>query len=201
MPMFAFHKPLRDPSEIKPGDIIGFSGQHWKSAAISFLTYGIPYWSLSHVGIVGEHDGRLLFFESTENYPKPCEILGKCINGTQAHDLDTVIADYIGRVWHYSIYRPLFEHERERLSGFLHATLGIPYDTIGAFRAGGLGYSWLEARFSYQDLSSLFCSEWCAAAHAEVGVFSTDNVSRWNPSLFVRTERRAGILQKPRRLK
>lgn len=199
--MFASYKPLRDSVEILPGDIIGFSGTAWSSAAISLLTYGVPYWSLSHVGIVGEHDGRLLFFESTEDYPKPCEVLGKCINGSQAHDLDTVVADYAGRVWHYPLYRPLFTHEKDRLSEFLHATIGLPYDTIGAFRAGGFGFSWLEARLRHQDLSALFCSEWVAAAHAQVGIFATDNVSRWNPSLLVRTERRAGILKKPRRLK
>ena len=51
------------------------------------------------------------------------------------------------------------------------------------------------------NLNSIFCSEWCCAAHAHIGVFRTDNVSRWNPNRFVRVERRAHILRKPRRLK
>jgi hypothetical protein len=41
----------------KPGDILGFSGDTWVSATINLATYGIPYWHLSHVGIVAEWDG------------------------------------------------------------------------------------------------------------------------------------------------
>ena len=58
----------------KAGDIIGFSGDSWMSAGINMATYGIPFWSLSHVGIVGEHDGELLLFESTELNKLPCAI-------------------------------------------------------------------------------------------------------------------------------
>jgi hypothetical protein len=199
--MFAFPKPLRDPADLKAGDIIGFSGDAWLSAGIALATFGVPWWSLSHVGIMGEHDGRLLLFESTTLNSEPCCITGKCIEGSQAHPLDETVARYPGKVWHYPIYRALFPHERERLNDFLLDTLGEPYDQIGAFRAGGFGFSWLESRLRESDLASLFCSEWCAAAHAEIGLFATDNVSRWNPSFFVRTERRQGILRKPRRMK
>ncbi len=199
--MFASHKPLRDPKAIKPGDIIGFSGDAWSSAGIALASLGIPWWSLSHVGIMGEHDGRLLLFESTTFDSEPCFINGKHIDGTQAHDLDTKIARYPGKVWHYPLCRQLFDHERLRLNEFLAATLGLPYDQIGAFRAGGFSFSWIESRLREQDLHSLFCSEWCAAAHAEIGLFATDNVSRYSPSLLVRSERRSKILCWPRRLK
>jgi len=189
-------------SELKAGDIIGFSGEGWLSTGITLATYGIPYWSLSHVGIMGRSakDGRLLLFESTTLAELPCEITGKPIAGSQAHSLDTRLASYRGKAWHYPLYRPLFDHEDKRLTQFLEATVGLPYDKIGAFRAGGFGYSWLESQLRECDLHALFCSEWCAAAHAEIGIFAVDNPARWSPNLLVRTERHKGILRKPRRL-
>ncbi len=199
--MIASKNPLRDSQEILPGDIIGFSGEGWMSTGIILATYGLPYMSLSHVGIMGEHDGRLLLFESTTLTAEPCEITGKHNSGTQAHSLDYKLASYRGKMWHYPLYRALYEHESKRLTAFLESTLDLPYDTIGAIRAGGETFSWIESRLRKQDLHSLFCSEWCAAAHSTIGLFPTDNVSRWNPNRLTRTERYEGILQTPRRIK
>jgi len=106
--------------DIKVGDIFGFSGDSWASAGINVVTYGFPWWSLSHCGIIGEHDGRLLLFESTTFNSDPCIITGKLIQGSQAHDLESTLARYRGKVWHYPLYRKLFEHERQRLNEFLH---------------------------------------------------------------------------------
>lgn len=103
-------------------------------------------------------------------------------------------------MWAYPLYRPLFDHEDKRLTEFLMATVGLSYNTIGAFRAGGIGYSWVESQLREDNLHSLFCSEWCAAAHAEIGIFAVDNPGRWNPNLLVRAERHKGILRKPRRM-
>jgi hypothetical protein len=199
--MLPLNKPLRDPVDLQPGDIIGFSGNGWPSVLINLASYGIPWWSLSHVGIMGEHEGKLLLFESTTLNDDSCEVTGQLHKGSQAHSLAKKLATYKGKIWHYPLYRRLFDHERERLNAFLAATIGLPYDAIGAFRAGGLGFSWIESKLREADLHSLFCSEWCAAAHAEIGLFPTDNGSRWNPNLFCRTQRRMGILKKPRRLK
>ena len=190
-----------DPAAVQPGDIIGFSGTHWQSLFINCVTYGIPYWSISHVGIIGEHDGRLLIFESTTTNSVPCEVTGKYIAGSQAHSIQHHIDHYQGRLWHYPLTRSLYHHELKRLTKFLHATIGLSYDNIGAYRAGGVGFSWLESQLREADLHSLFCSEWCAAAHAEIGLFATDNGARWSPNLLCRTERRKGILKRPRRIK
>ncbi len=198
MILLCSRKPRPEP---KAGDIVGFSGDSWLSVGISLATYGIPFWSLSHVGILGEHDGELLLFESTSLSDLACVIQGKPVWGTQAHQLDECVEAYGGRVWHYPLYRPLYPFESKRLSAFLLEYIGKDYDAIGAFRAGGIGWSWLESKLRRQDLSSLFCSEYCAAAHAHVGVFRTDHVSRWSPNRLVRTERRRGILLKPWRLK
>lgn len=188
--------------DVKPGDIIGFSGRNWISAGLCVATYGLPLLSLSHVGIMGEaEDGRLLLFESTTLNSEPCEITGKCIKGSQAHSLDPRIQLYDGRIWHYPLSRPLYAHERKRLSKFLTSTIGLPYDKIGAFRSGGFGFSWFESKLHEQDLHSLFCSEWCASAHEDIGILTTDNGSKWNPNRLARTERHLGILRSPVRLK
>ncbi len=196
-----FQRTPFDPAAVQAGDIIGFSGEGAVSIFINCVTYGIPLWSISHVGIVGEHNGKLLVFESTTTNTVACEVTGKCIAGSQAHSLQHQIDTYKGRLWHYPLSRSLYHHELKRLTKFLHGTIGLSYDNIGAFRAGGLGFSWLESKLRDADLHSLFCSEWCAAAHAEIGVFATDNVARWSPNLLCRTERRMGILKKPRRIK
>lgn len=187
---------------VKSGDIIGFSGDSFLSDVINVATYGLPRWGVSHVGIMGSaSDGRLLLFESTTLTELPCEIAGTPFNGSQAHVLDDVIRNYRGKVWHYPLCRNLYGNESERLTQFLMDTVHIPYDEMGAFRSGGEGLSWIESLFREESLTTIFCSEWCCAAHRAIGVFCTDNVSRWNPNRFVRTERRRGILLKPRRLK
>lgn len=189
------------PRKFRSGDIIGFSGNAWTSAFIQIVTYGCPWWSLSHVGIIGPHDDQLLEFESDENPLLPCSIQGTIARGVQAHNIDEKIATYPGRVWHYPLSRELYDFEKQRLDLFLHGHIGDGYDQIGAVRAGGLGFSWLESCFHEENLSSLFCSEYCAAAHREIGLFPTDNVGRWSPNRLVRKERHMGVLLKPRRLK
>ena len=187
---------------VRSGDLIGFSGESFISDFINVVTYGVPRWGISHVGIMGEApDGRLLLFESTTLDGLSCEITRTRFNGTQAHLLDAVVKAYQGKVWHYPLCRTLYENERQRLTQFLMETIHTPYDEMGAFRSAGIGLSWIESLFREEDLTTIFCSEWCCAAHTEIGIFRTDNVSRWNPNRFVRTERRQGILLKPRRLK
>jgi hypothetical protein len=183
------------------GDLLGFSGHAWSSAFINLATYGCPFWSLSHVAIVGAHEGKLLAFESDECPIHPCAIRKIHTRGVQAHVIDQKIETYPGKVWHYPISRRLYPFEIHRLNQFLHRHIGTGYDDIGAVRAGGLGFSWIESWLREENLSSLFCSEYCAAAHREVGLFPTDNVGRWSPNRLVRKERRMGLLLKPRRLK
>lgn len=188
-------------SSVRPGDIIGFSGDSWLSAGINLATYGIPFWGLSHVGIVGGFRDRNVIFESTTLSDLPCVVQGEKVSGTQAHETYECISHYRGKVWHYPLWRPLSFGESLRLTTFLLKYLGTNYDAIGAFRAGGRIWSWLESKLRKQDLTALFCSEFCAAAHQHVRIFKANNVSRWNPNFFVRTERRRGILMKPKRIK
>ena len=90
MPDFPL-KNFFDPAVIKTGDIIGFSGEGRVGDIINIGTFGIPRWSICHVGIMGEAtDGRQLLFESTTLDDLPCEIAGVKFDGTQAHQFDTV---------------------------------------------------------------------------------------------------------------
>jgi hypothetical protein len=89
-----------NPNDLKAGDVIGFSGNSWISALINVGTYGIPFWGISHVGVMAHAaDGRLLLFESTTLENMPCELSGECFNGTQAHDLTKILKAYEGKVY------------------------------------------------------------------------------------------------------
>ena len=189
-------------SAVKVGDVIGFSGNGWVSGLVNVGTYGLPGWGISHVGIMAHAaDGRLLLFESTSLEAFPCEISGEKFSGTQAHTLAKIVDVYDGKVWHYPLTRPLYEYEDARLTEFLMATIHTPYDMMGAFRSAGVGLSWLESCLREQDLHMIFCSEWCAAALTDIGLFHTANASRWNPNKLTRCLRREGLVHKPRRLR
>jgi hypothetical protein len=183
-----------------PGDVIGFSGRSLLSDVINITTYGIPRWSISHVGIVAAYKGQYLLWESTTLDDTPCCILNRFIKGVQAHPLCT-ITRYKGRVWHYPLVQQLSEEESHYLTEFLLQRLGVPYDEIGAIRSGGAGFSLVESMLRPENLASIFCSELVAAAHRSLGLIDTGNVSRWSPNFLVREERRRGILAKPERQK
>jgi hypothetical protein len=141
-----------------------------------------------------------MIFESTEGLG-PCEITGQTLTGTQAHDLDYVLSMYKGAAWHYPLTRRLYRHEDVRLTLFLLETIGRQYDYHGAIRAGGFLLSTIEAMFRQPSIDYLFCSEWAAAAHTEIGILQTGNVSGWSPNFLCRYERWRGVLARPRRLK
>jgi hypothetical protein len=205
---FPAKSPLFVPSigegfimDFKAGDLIGFSGTTLVSDLINVGTYGIPRWGLSHVGVLATHEGELLLFESTTLDGLPCVIAGKPFNGVQAHRLNDVLKAYKGKVWHYPVYRPLYEIEDARLSTFLLGKIGTPYDEMGAFRAAGIGLSTFESLLHPQDLSHIFCSELCAAAYSEIGLMPTAAAQRWSPNRLARHLCRHEILLKPFRLK
>jgi hypothetical protein len=182
-------------------DLIGFSGYNPGSAAINLVTVGVPFWSLSHVAIVGQYRGRKVLFESTTLNDQPCLITGRRIKGVQCHDIASRVADYRGAVWHYPLTRPLFEHELVRLQEFLNSKVGLPYNDIGAVRVGGIILPLIENYLSEESRSSLFCSELCAAAYNRIGIFPTAYCGRWSPNHLARQMSRYGLFHKPVRLK
>jgi len=187
---------------MKPGDVIGFSGRSWHSAAINLATGGVPLRGISHVGIVIDSgQGWPCLLESTASADF-CVLSHQRRPGVKAYSPTRRIESYAGRVWHYPLYRALYEHENKRLTEGAYATLGREYDYRGALCAGGIG---LVARcvsmLRLADLASLFCSECVIARLADIGLIACDNPGRYSPNLVCRSLRAAGILCKPRRLK
>ncbi len=178
---------------IKPGDVIGFSGNSWTSAGVNLCSFSVPYWGLSHVGICGCDDSSmakgLRLFDSASGAGVRSQTIARGVEG------------YDGKAWLYGLSRPLYIHECDRLTWHIEEMLGREYDTAGALRAGGKIWAAIQGRFRGEDLATFFCSEFVAEQLSHIGVFNTANASRWNPNHLMRTLRRLGIVQKPVRLK
>jgi hypothetical protein len=183
----------------KTGDVVAFCGNSWLSASINMLTYGVPFLSVSHVGIVCEVGSDKLLFESLAHPVARCYIRGEYVKGTQAHLLADTTMD-CGRVYLYPISYRLYDDEARRLTDFLLGSVGRPYDVVGALRAGGWLTSLVSARLHREETSALFCSEWVASALCEIGVFQTGNVSRWSPQRLCRVGRHIGVFKRPLRI-
>lgn len=189
--------------DLLPGDIIGFLGSSPLSKLICAGTGGYPFWpylGLSHVGIIGVWEGQSLLFESTTLCDVPCTIQGKPFKGTQAHPLQDRLNSYSGLIWHYPLATPLYHDKTERLNAFLLANIGHDYDRLAALFAADIAPSFVES-WLHPERRDSCCSVWCAAAHQNIGIFTTSDVGRWSPTRFTRCERRQGILSAPIRLK
>lgn len=185
--------------DIKPGDILGFSGAGFVSDLINIGTFGIPRWHLSHVGIIAQLNGQNLMFESTSLAPadQPCVLQGKAIRGVQVHTIEQALARK-GKVWLYPLSRTLYPRESRRLTYSLMGQLGRDYDMLGAGNAGGgLFLRWARVLLGNENLDDVFCSELTAHEYSELGILPSGNASAYNPNAFVRRARRAGV-SKPR---
>ncbi|MCP4549647.1 MAG: hypothetical protein GY835_24595 [bacterium] len=111
--------------------------------------------------------------------------------------------EYNGAVWLYRQVKPLRPTEVDKLWAFAVGHAGVDYDAIGAFRARGAGFGWLDRLLlrRKEDLTSIFCSEFVAAALRHVGLFHTANASRWSPNKLGRALLAGGKYGKPIRLK
>lgn len=187
--------------QIKAGSMIAFSGHTLQSDLINIGTYGIPRWDIAHVGIIIRKAGALLLVESLMQSELPCVIQGTKLAGVQAHVLEDVLALESGKVYHYPLYRSLYEYESRRLTRFADSMIGRPYDELGALRTAGVGLSWIESWFRPEDLAAIFCSEMVAKAYSTIGILPTNNASRWSPNKLVRRMRRHGLILRPERLK
>lgn len=189
-------------SDLQPGDIIGFSGANSTSDFINLVTYGIPRWSISHVGIVALYsDGVSLIFESTTEAPDQCYIQHAYVTGSQAQRVEPRVAHYKGRVWHFPLVKSLSPEESDALTLFLVNGLGRRYDASGASRAGAKLWSYVQSQLHEENQEALFCSEWVAAALRAVGRFDTTNISSWSPNALLRAAKRRGLISKSTRLK
>ena len=179
------------------GSVIGFVSRDWQANVINLGSFGIPGYSIHHVGIVC--DG--LVYESTGgeagNRP-PCEIQHKIVRGVQAHTIESLFAlPWYTHLWEYPLRRRLYPQERTRLRQFCDSQLGKDYDRDGAIHSGGKLFAYFSSLIRGENVNKYFCSEFVAAALAEVGIFQIDNVSRVSPNKLLRGLRKLGVCQKP----
>ena len=175
----------------EPGDVIGFSGRSLASDAVNLLSFGIPRWSLSHVGIYSYQKDQpgLRMFDSASGH------------GVRHQAPWAGIRNYSGRAWLYKLQRPLYPNESLRLARSTQESLGKAYDTAGALQAGGKLWAAIQGVIRGENLATFFCSEFVAEQMSYIGLFNTTNASRWNPNHLMRTLRRLGIVQSPVRIK
>ncbi len=186
--------------QFKSGDILAFSGASFQSDIINIGTYGIPRWSISHVGIVSTDFLRWSRKEIPHFHPT---ILFEAMpSGVQFRvNIKKIVNEYNGRVWVYPLYRRLYPHEVQRLADSLFDIEEIPYDKVGAGRSAGFLFATIQALFRGQDLSTFFCSELIANKLSEIGIHPVTNASKWNPNRLVRDLRNDRVVCKPIRLK
>lgn len=192
---------MQHKSHLKVGDLIGFSGTGLVPWGINLATYGTPWNGLSHIGIVSELHGKKILYESTSMGRGPSVRHGRVVRGVQCHWMHDVCEWGDCKLWHIPLRRKLYNHEDERFRRFLDECIGRSYDFIGAGRAGGIVFRTLAAIFHPENLASMFCSELCAAALVNTGVWSTRSASKWSPNSLYRRLYWDGIVERRRRLK
>ena len=194
---------LPAPIDFQAGGILGLSMLDPVANLINIGTGGIPGIGIHHVAIVSRHAGTTLVYESTTAERLPCHYTGKITPGVSAHSLAEWISWFKGRktkIWYYGLRAPLYTDEEMRLDAWLYNQIGRPYDMAGASRAGGWITNALFALMHGEDLSSLFCSELCAAGLIHTGRLLTNDASRWSPNKLCRFGVRRGLLNSPVRV-
>lgn len=181
----------------QPGDTLGFTAWTPAGVAITFGTWGLPLWSISHVGGIVQVRDELLISEATRTCPYPCHIQNERVQGLQVQELERRIRTYPGLVWHYPLTSPLSREGERRLTLCLLANLGKDYDELGAFRVRQACFGWLLKYVWPENLRTLYCSEWWAAALRRASRFQTRSASRWNPKRLCRALVKRGVCAKP----
>ena len=178
--------------EFVPGDLLVFAGTGFDSRFIALMS--CRHWQLlkgqwfSHIGICALGPaGDVLVFESTTSCELPCEVLRRKVHGTQAHKPRERLDVYSGKVWRMRLAprETLTEDESSRLTDFLMADLGKPYDYDGALIAGTFVLRLCRAFLSRTDV--FFCSDLVMAALKDVRVVDHDlNPRSYSPGRAVR---------------
>lgn len=181
----------------KHGDIVAFQTPGLTSAVIRAVTFG----SVSHVGIVSDHAGRLALYESTTLAAgsQPCVVAGRAVKGVQVHWIEE-IANRPGKVWRYPIAKALDEKESRRLKIFLVSQLGKDYDYAGALSSGPRLLRWASWLLKEESVSSIFCSELVARAYARLLRWEIKNADCYNPNNLLRRLSRRGCVKPPERV-
>ena len=158
-------------SQMRPGDLIGFSGKGPFSTLIKAVTVS----DISHVGVIlqtqidntGKYINQII--ESTSLTPE--------FAGVQINRMSARVRDYEGDIYLYS----LTKDSRKKLDlveffQFMLKQNKKPYDTIQA------GLSALDLiPDTKEDLRKLFCSELVTAGYEVGGLINNINASEQTP--------------------
>jgi len=151
-------------SQIKTGDIIGFSGKGLFSNVIKAGTLS----KISHVGLVlgNSFDGirdSVLIIESTTLSKRKDLLAGDSRRGVQIHMLSEYVnGGYNGDIYWFPLKKSLNKEQKERMTKWLleiHREK-ISYDEKQVIKAGlDIFDKWLPFFKNKDDLRKLFCSE------------------------------------------
>jgi len=134
------------PDPAGPGSVCALRRVLYRAGDVFGFSIGYGY-GISHVGIVAPHPWRrddVALYESLAAPGQPCIVRGAPATGVQCHDLCPRIKQYDGRVWHYPLAKPLTFTCRKRLDFESVNSIGIKYDTPGAWRPRSVGLiEWL----------------------------------------------------------
>lgn len=203
--------------DFEPLDIAACYGTGLTAKAISYGTASLlapPRLRIgpSHVAVLCEFHGRMVWVESTTLCQHPCVIMGRHINGCQAHLPETRIQDYVNRGGRVDLYRlslieKLSAEESHLLTHILvRHFIGqhVTYDLGGALISGTRLFKFLLYRVPPQgwtrllptaDLNELFCSELVAAVCMRLGRMNRANPTRFNPACLLRELVRHGTFR------
>lgn len=183
-----------------PGDIAACYGTDWTAHAIRLGTAspllaprGLKF-GPSHVAILCQHDGRMLWAESTTLCKHPCKVRNEVRNGCQAHEPAERIADYVDaggsvEVWRLDPIQSLSLDESELLSRIIvryFILADITYDMRGAMLSGTRLLKRLWFLFGAR-VDEVFCSELIAHLLMRLHRMNIDNPTKYNPASLLRT--------------
>ncbi len=188
----------------QPGDIAACYGNDWTGRCISLVTGSLlapdrlrigP----SHVAILCEVRGDLVWVESTTLCRSPCLIRGESVAGAQAHRPRDRINEYVQNAGHVDLYRltsinRLSVSESQLLSAILVDNFvrnGKQYDMPGALLSGTRAFQ-LSRFFPGANLDELFCSELVAAVAMRLNRMNHSNPTRFHPARLMRELVRSG---------
>lgn len=193
--------------DFQPLDIAACYGTGFTARAITLGTASLlapPRLRIgpSHVAVLCEFHGRMVWMESTTLCTHPCAILGTQVAGCQAHLPEDRIRDYLTTGGHVDLYRlspieRLSQSESELLTTILvRHFIGqrVTYDLGGALVSGTRLFK--RTRLLPQaDLNELFCSELVAAVCMRLGRMNRSNPTRFSPACLLRQLVRQGTFQ------
>lgn len=177
----AEYETVRD--QMKPGDIIAFSGKGQFSEIIKWATLS----AVSHVGIILQ--SKLLFDDEPQSGYFNQVIESTSLNGFSGVSISRLsdrLATYEGEIW----WLPLSDASRAKLNfkafyDFLLHQEHKPYDTTQAVKSALDALDAIpligDATHNKEDFSKFFCSELAAAGLEKGGVISNLNASEVTP--------------------